>query len=58
VAAVCNNLDEWFEHFNRLLNDPDFARKEIAAGQEYLHENHNQRILLQKWDFAFESVMG
>jgi hypothetical protein len=58
VAAVCNNLDEWFEHFNRLVNDPDFARKEIAAGQEYLHENHNQRILLQKWDFAFESVMG
>ena len=58
VTAICNTLEEWFEHFNRLLSDPNFAHREITAGQSYLHENHNRTILLKKWDLAFESVMG
>ena len=58
VTAVCNTLEEWFVNFNRLLSDPDYAFGEIVAGQNYLRENHNQAILLKKWDLAFESVMG
>ena len=58
VAAVCNTLEDWFVNFNRLLNDPGFAFDEVMAGQNYLRENHNQTILLKKWDLAFESVMG
>ena len=58
VVTVCNTLDEWFINFNRLLHDPSFAYDEIMAGQNYLRENHNQTILLKKWDLAFESVMG
>lgn len=58
VTAICNTPDEWFENFNRLLNDPGFARNEITAGQDYLHKNHNQTVLLKKWDLAFESVMS
>jgi hypothetical protein len=58
VVAACNNSEEWFENFNLLLNNPGFAYKEIIAGQNYLHENHNQTILLKKWDSAVESVMG
>jgi hypothetical protein len=58
VVAACNNSEEWFKNFNLFLNDPDSAFKEIVAGQNYLHENHNQTILLKKWDFAVESVMG
>ena len=58
VAAVSSNLEEWFKNLNRLLRDPDFALNEILAGQNYLRENHNRTILLNKWDAAFESVMG
>jgi hypothetical protein len=58
VTVVCNTLEEWFEHFNRLLSDPIFALNEVTAGQNYLRDNHNQTILLKKWDLAFESVMG
>lgn len=58
VTAICNSPEEWLENFNRILSDPDFAFDEIAAGQNYLRENHNQTILLKKWDLAFESVMG
>ena len=58
VKAACNTLEEWFINFNRLLNQPEFAFDEILAGQNYLRENHNQSILLNKWDRAFESVMG
>ena len=58
VVATCNTLEDWFLNFNRLLSDPDFAFDEILAGQNYLRENHNQTILLKKWDLAFESVMG
>jgi hypothetical protein len=57
VSSVSNNLTEWFENLNRLLGDPDFALNEILAGQNYLRENHNESILLSKWDLAFESVM-
>ena len=58
VNATCNTLEEWFINFNRLLNEPDIAFDEIVAGQNYLRENHNQSILLNKWDRAIESVMG
>ena len=58
VVTVCNTLEDWLVNFNRLLNDPGFAFDEIIAGQNYLRENHNQTILLKKWDKAFESVMG
>ena len=58
VAAVCNTLEEWLMNFDKLLNDPGFAYDEITAGQNYLRENHNETILLKKWDLAFESVIG
>lgn len=58
VTAVCNTLEDWFVNFNRLFNDPVFAFDEITSGQNYLRENHNQTILLKKWDLAFDSVMG
>ena len=58
VSAVSSTLEEWFGNFNRLLSDPVFAVDEILAGQNYLRENHNQTILLDKWDAAIESVIG
>ena len=58
VTSVCNTLEDWFVNFNRLLSEPDYAFGEIVAGQNYLRENHNQAVLLKKWDLAFESVMG
>ena len=58
VKAACDNNVEWLQNLNRLMGDPDFAFSEISAGQNYLRENHNQKILLKKWDSVFESVMG
>lgn len=56
--VVCEDLDVWLENFQRLLNDPIFAQAEVIRGQNYLLENHNRRILLNKWDKAVESVIG
>ncbi len=58
VTAICENPQQWFENFSRLLNDPEFAYGEIVSGQNYLRENHNRTILLNKWDLAIESVMS
>ena len=58
VTVACNSLQEWIQNFNRLLTDPEHAKKEILAGQNYLKENHNQVVLLHKWDLAFKSVVG
>ena len=58
VKAACDTNVEWLQNLNRLMGDPDFAFSEISAGQNYLRENHNQKILLKKWDSVFESVMG
>ena len=58
VNAICNTLNEWAENFDRILNDPEFAKSENLAGQSYLQENHNRTQLLKKWDAAFESVVG
>jgi hypothetical protein len=58
VSAVCSNLDEWEKKLTRVFTDPDFAYNQTLAGQNYLRENHNQALLLNKWDLAFESVLG
>lgn len=58
VRAISNTLEEWSDNFNRLLRDPVFVNDEVLAGQNYLRENHNQTILLDKWDAAIESVMS
>jgi len=58
VNATCSNLSEWTESFNRILEDPGFACSQTLAGQNYLRENHNRTLLLNKWDLAFESVLG
>ena len=58
VTAICENPQQWFENFNRLLNDPEFVFSEIVSGQNYLRENHNRTLLLNKWDLAIESVMS
>jgi hypothetical protein len=58
VAAVCFSTQDWVENFNLLLSDSVYAKNEILNGQNYLHENHNRSLLLNKWDLAFESVMG
>jgi hypothetical protein len=58
VNAVSTNLETWLFNFNRLLEDPSFAKEEVLRGQNYLHEFHTREILLKKWDLAFDSVMG
>lgn len=58
VNATCKNLNEWTENFNRILEDPDFGYIQTLAGQHYLRENHNTKLLLNKWDSTFESVVG
>jgi hypothetical protein len=58
VNAVCENLSDWSKNFSQLLEDKEYAKNEVLKGQEYLHENHNGKILLKKWDMVFESVLG
>ena len=58
VSAVCNTPDDWLENLDQIIRDPEYAWNEIQAGQNYLRENHNESILLKKWDTAIESVLG
>jgi len=58
VNAVCESPEDWLESFNQILNDPDFSYNEVIRGQDYLRENHSRQLLLNKWDLAFESLMG
>lgn len=58
VKAVCDSPEAWLENFSNLLSDPAFALEQVLRGQIYLRENHNQKILLSKWDQAIESVIG
>jgi len=58
VKVVCDSPRVWLENFNNLLNNPTFALEEVLRGQNYLSENHNREILLNKWDQAIESVIG
>lgn len=58
TSTICASPQAWYKKFNRLLNDPSFAHEEILRGQNYLRENHNRQILLDKWDRVIESVIG
>ena len=55
--VVCNDLEEWKLKSARILNDRDYAKLQVTNGQNYLHENHSQSIILNKWDRVIESVM-
>lgn len=57
VSSVCHTLEDWSMNFSRFFEDPKFASDEVLKGQNYLDENHNRSILLQKWDNVFESVL-
>jgi hypothetical protein len=58
VDAVCNDLDAWLNNSYRLIKDPKFSYDEIRRGQNYLRSFHTQKILLDKWDKAVESVLN
>lgn len=57
VNSICYDINAWLVNFQLLLNDPVFAYQEVVRGQEYLLENHNRKLLLEKWDNAIESVI-
>jgi hypothetical protein len=57
VRSICYNESEWFINFSHILEDPDFALEEVSRGQNFLLEYHNKKLLLEKWDRAFESVI-
>jgi hypothetical protein len=58
VDAVCESHEQWTEKFNQILTDRNFAYREVLKGQDYLREQHNQKILLHKWDTAIERALG
>jgi hypothetical protein len=57
VSTACHSNHEWLANFNRYLEDPGFAHREVLLGQNYLRENHSEATLLKKWDSVIESVM-
>lgn len=58
VEVVCSSVKDWKERFNRVLDDSNFGHEQVMAGQQYLRDNHNDALLLSKWDLAVDSVMG
>jgi hypothetical protein len=58
ASSVSYTTEDWTLKISALLDDPVFAHNQILAGQNYIRENHNTNILLNKWDTAFESVLG
>jgi hypothetical protein len=58
VRSVCNDEAEWFSNFSRILEDPNYAFEEVSRAQSFLLDYHNKKLLLEKWDRAFESVLG
>lgn len=58
VDVVCSSINNWIENFNRVLHDSDYGHQQVIAGQQYLRDNHNDFLLLSKWDVVVESVMG
>jgi hypothetical protein len=58
VDVVCSSIEDWRENFSRVLDDSSYGREQVLAGQQYLRDNHNNALLLSKWDAAVDSVIG
>lgn len=58
ASVVSNTPEEWILKMRNILEDPGSAHTQMLAGQNYVHEKHNASVLLNKWDAAFESVLG
>ena len=57
VSSVCYDSNSWLSKIITLLENETFAHEEILKGQNYLRENHTEKILLEKWDNVIESVL-
>ena len=56
--VVCESSSEWLLEFQKILEDPQYGREQVLRGQNYLRENHNELVLLKKWDDVIESAMS
>ena len=58
VSAICESPSEWRFKIQQMLGDPELAQIEALRGQTYVRENHNESLLLRKWDEAIESALS
>ena len=56
VDSVCRASNDWLDKITNILSDPLLAEDHVRRGQSYVHEYHNDDLLLAKWDSVFDSV--
>jgi len=56
VSIVCKSQSDWQESIHQYM-DADFANTQVIRGQQYILNNHNDEVLLSKWDSVAESVL-
>jgi len=57
INLYCSSADEWIDKINYFSNSKDSFKKEIAnISSKYIKKYHSKEVVLQKWDFIFESL--
>ena len=57
VEGICYSDNDWEEKISDWISDPVRRFNDVLAGQHYLHEYHNEKLLLSSWDNLIASVL-
>ncbi len=57
TKVTCESPQDWNSAINHFLFDQELAAHQVAQGQKYLKEQHNEDLLFDKWDKAISSLI-
>jgi len=57
IELTCKNNDDWLKHLSTLSSNEGLRKSIGIKGKRYAEENYSEKIVLDKWDKMFESII-
>jgi len=57
LDGLCSSPNEWRYKILQMLESPELRTNSVERGQQYISDTHSEKLLLNRWDTLFESVL-
>lgn len=57
LNEVCTSPDGWTSKLQQLFESQSLRNEVVTRGQQYIRDTHSEKIVLDAWDRAIESVL-
>ena len=55
--GICYTQDDWKNKIIECTESTDLRKSAVEKGQQYIREKHSEKLLLEAWDKAIESIL-